>query len=344
MIVELHGERVFVGTGNVTWPGGADAAAPASAAAPAAGNTPAVGSGVRGTADASGGEVSGTPARDGGSDVSSSGGTGDDAGDSAGGGGADPATADRPVLLLLHGAGMDRTVWVLLARYFARHGWNVVAPDWPAHGGSGGAPLASIEAQASWAWELVDALRADHGLGVGPLVAAGHSMGALAAVAMAGARPDGVARLLLLGAGYPMVVGAPLMDAARENARAAIDMITVYGHAHASRLGRNTMAGISVVNQAAALIARAAPGVLHADLAACHAWQGAEDAAERFGPGRTTILAGDEDRMTPARGTRNLASLLDAHVVTLDDCGHMMMGEQPETTLVGMRSALATLY
>jgi len=314
MIVELDGEPVFVGTGSVPWSREVAVASGGAGAAPAAGNAPAVA--ARGATDDAGPDTAGRPDADG------------------------PDGA-RPVLLLLHGAGMDRTVWVLLARYFARHGWNVVAPDWPAHGGSGGAPLASVEAQASWAWRLLDALRAGHDLGDGPLVCAGHSMGALAAVAMAGERPEGVAHLLLLGAGYPMAVGAPLMDAAEANERAAIDMITIHGHAHASRLGRNTMAGISVVNQAAALLARAAPGVLHADLAACHAWQGAEAAAERFGPARTTILAGEEDRMTPSRGTRTLATLLDGRIVTLGDCGHMMMGERPEATLVAMREAVS---
>lgn len=280
MIVELDGERVFVGTGGAAWPDPTDAGA---------------------------------------------------------------EEGGRPILLLLHGAGMDRTVWVLLARYFARHGWNVVAPDLPGHGGSAGAPLATVDDQADWIWRLLDALRAEHALGDGPLVLAGHSMGALAAVATAGRRPDDIAHLLLFGAGYPMAVGAPLMDAAEANARAAIDMITIFGHAHASRLGRNTMAGISVVNQAAALLERAAPGVLHTDLAACNAWDGAEAAAERYGKGRTTIVAGDADRMTPARGTRTLAGLLDARVVTLRDCGHMMMAEQPETTLRAMRDALETI-
>jgi len=266
--------------------------------------------------------------------------------------------AGEPTLLLLHGAGMDRTVWVLLARYFARHGWNVVAPDWPAHGGSGGEPLASIEAQAGWAWRLLDELRATQpielgsetgsaaggqGSGSKALVVAGHSMGALAAVAMAGERPADITGLLLLGAGYPMAVGGPLLDAAQANARAAIDMITIYGHSHASRLGRNPMAGINIVNQAAALLERAAPGVLHADLAACNAWGGAEAAAERYGTGRAAILTGSEDRMTPARGTRTLATLLGADLVPLEDCGHMMMSEQPEATLRAMRERLAAL-
>ena len=250
--------------------------------------------------------------------------------------------AGRPVLLLVHGAGMDRTVWVLLARWFARHGFDVVAPDLPAHGGSGGEPLRSVEAMADWTWRLLDVLRAEHGLSHGPLVLAGHSMGALVAVAMAGARPgpDELARLVLLGAGYPMAVGAPLLAAAAANEHAAIDMIAVYGHAHASRLGRNTVAGISVVNSAMALLERAAPGVLHTDLAACDAWSGAEAAAAGVGAGRAGIVAGAEDRMTPMRGTRRLAELLGAAVAPIAGCGHMMMSERPDETLAAMRDAI----
>ena len=276
----------------------------------------------------------------------------------------------RPVLLLLHGAGMDRTIWVLLARWFARHGHDVVAPDLPGHGGSGGAPLESVEALAGWTWRLIDRLREGGGgeraraggergeasgenggenarpaaswpaLSPAPVVCAGHSMGALVCTAMAGQRPDEVEQLLLLGAGYPMAVGEPLLAAAAANERAAIDMITIYGHAHASRLGRNPVAGISVLNSAAALLSRASPGVLHTDLAACNAWRGAEAAAERFGTGRTSIVAGDADRMTPMRGTRALAALLGARVSSLDDCGHMMMSERPQPTLDAMRAAV----
>ena len=50
----------------------------------------------------------------------------------------------RPDVVLVHGAGMDRTVWTLQARYLAHHGRNVLALDLPGHGRSGGAPLASI--------------------------------------------------------------------------------------------------------------------------------------------------------------------------------------------------------
>ena len=48
---------------------------------------------------------------------------------------------DQPLLLFIHGAALDKTVWQLQTRYFAHHGYTVMAVDLPGHGGSEGAPL-----------------------------------------------------------------------------------------------------------------------------------------------------------------------------------------------------------
>src|SRR5206468_504208 len=60
--------------------------------------------------------------------------------------GGRPFNPKLPLALFLHGAGMDHTVWALLARWFAHHGCCVLAPDLPGHGQSAGEPLASIAA------------------------------------------------------------------------------------------------------------------------------------------------------------------------------------------------------
>ena len=45
----------------------------------------------------------------------------------------DPAL---PAVVLLHGAGFDHTAWALQTRWFAHHGFGVLAPDLPGHGRS----------------------------------------------------------------------------------------------------------------------------------------------------------------------------------------------------------------
>lgn len=246
-------------------------------------------------------------------------------------------------LVLQHGAGMNRTVWVLLARYFARHGYNVVAADLPAHGASGGEVLPTVEEQAAHLWSLLDVLNSSHDLPQAPVVLGGHSMGALLVIEAAAQQPLRVNELLLFGAGYPMAVAKPLLDAAEANDQTAVDMIAIYSHSFASQLGHNAVAGISVQNTAMAMLEQSAPGVLFADLQACNNYQGLYKAAARLaenGSVPCTVISGDSDRMTPGKPAKTLVECLGARQVTLDNCGHMMMSEQPEQTLQAVRSVL----
>jgi len=249
---------------------------------------------------------------------------------------------ERPSLLLIHGAGLNRTVWVLLARYFSRHGYNLIVPDLPGHGQSEGKAPSSIEAQAEHVWTLIDVLKASYGLPDTPLSVGGHSMGALTALEFAGTRPDALAKLILFGGGYPMVVGKGLLDAAKANSHDAIDMISIFGHTLASQLGHNKIAGVSVMNTGIALLEQARPGVLFTDLNACNEYRGGEQAADKIKAADlpVTLIAGDDDRMTPMKTTVALATALGAPIDVIDDCGHMMMSEQPESTLQIVRRVL----
>src|SRR5258708_22352751 len=63
----------------------------------------------------------------------------------------------QPTIVLLHGAGFDHTTWALHSRWFAHHGYGVLAPDLPGHGRSIGAPLATIADMADWTAALLNA-------------------------------------------------------------------------------------------------------------------------------------------------------------------------------------------
>src|ERR1043166_2547973 len=77
----------------------------------------------------------------------------------------------QPTIVLLHGAGFDHTTWALHSRWFAHHGYGVLAPDLPGHGRSIGPPLSTIADMADWTAALLDAARADKAWLVG------HSLG-----------------------------------------------------------------------------------------------------------------------------------------------------------------------
>ena len=90
-----------------------------------------------------------------------------------------------PTAVFIHGAEHDHSVWALQSRYFAHHGFNVLAVDLPGHGRSAG-PAAHRyrRAMADWLAALLDAA------GVRARCVVGHSMGSLVALDFAARYPE----------------------------------------------------------------------------------------------------------------------------------------------------------
>jgi pimeloyl-ACP methyl ester carboxylesterase len=72
--------------------------------------------------------------------------------------GGKPFDPALPCVVFIHGAQNDHSVWGLQSRWFAHHGFAVLAVDLPGHGRSTGAPLPAIEALADWIVALLDAV------------------------------------------------------------------------------------------------------------------------------------------------------------------------------------------
>jgi len=244
----------------------------------------------------------------------------------------DPAL---PTIVFVHGAANDHGVWALQSRYFAHHGHNVLAVDLPGHGRSGGEALPSVAAIADWLVAFLDAMRVERAILVG------HSMGALAALDMAGKHPGRVAKLALLGAAVPMPVSEMLLDAAKQNDHVAFELINGWSFSPGDQLGGNRLPGVWMTGNAMRLMERSRPGVLHTDLLACNGYaDGLTAAAEIRGP--VLLLLGHRDQMAPAKNTSALiAALTTKRVVTIPDCGHSLMTEAPDDVLDALREFLS---
>ena len=96
-------------------------------------------------------------------------------------------------------------------RWFAHHGFGVLAPDLPGHGRSGGEPLTTIADMADWTAALLDAA------GAAKARLVGHSMGSLIALETAARHPAKVSALSLIGTAATMTVGPDLLKAAEAN-------------------------------------------------------------------------------------------------------------------------------
>ncbi len=236
-----------------------------------------------------------------------------------------------PTVVLLHGAGMDHTAWALHDRWFAHHGYNVLAPDLPGHGRSSGKPLASIAEMADWTAALLDAAGAANAKLIG------HSMGSLIALETAARHPAKVSGLALVGTAAAMTVGPDLLKAAEANDHDAVDMVSIWGLGHQAGLGGSLAPGLWMHGGAQRILERCKPGVLFNDLAACNAYQNAVAAAATVKVPATLVL-GERDMMTPAKAGKALAAALPgSRTIVLAGAGHMMMAERPDELLAALR-------
>jgi len=239
--------------------------------------------------------------------------------------------AGMPTIMFVHGAANDHSVWALQSRYFAHHGWNVLAVDLPGHGRSGGAALVTVAAIADWIPRLLDAA------GVARAALVGHSLGSLAVLACAARHPERVTKIALFGPAVPMLVSDELLAAAKADDHAAFEMINGWSFTAGKQLGGNAVPGMWMTGNALRLMERTRPGVLHTDLVACQSYgQGLADAAAVRCP--ALAILGARDMMAPVKGAQALlGALADKRTVTLARTGHAMMAEQPDAVLDALR-------
>lgn len=236
-----------------------------------------------------------------------------------------------PAVVFLHGAGLDHSVWALLARAFAYHGFAVLAPDLPGHGHSASPPLTAIEGLADWTAALIDAA------GIKSARLVGHSMGSLIALDCAARHPGKIVGLDLISTAAPMLVSDDLLNAAKANHHDAIDMVAIWGNGFHATLGGSLSPGLWMLGGAERLLERAPPGALYADLAACNAYRDGLAAAAKIKAPAHVVL-GSRDMMTPLKSGRALAAAIPScRVTVLEGAGHMLMSERPDELLAALR-------
>ncbi len=250
----------------------------------------------------------------------------------------DPAL---PCVVFVHGALHDHSVWTLLARWCAHHGHGVLALDLPGHGGSEGPPLPSVEAAADWLLALLDAA------GVPQAALVGHSMGSLIALEAAARAPARATRLVMIGSAYPMKVSEALLNTAREQPLAAIDMVNSFSISSLASKPGYPGPGMWLHGSSRALMRRTlrsggqhdGRNLFEHDFRVCDAYAGGLQAAALVRCPATLIL-GRADQMTAPRASKDIASALKARVVMLAS-GHHLLAEAPDAVLAALRQALA---
>ena len=237
-------------------------------------------------------------------------------------------------ILLIHGAGMDHSVWRYLRRYLSHHGQTSLAPDLPGRGDSPGPALGSVEEMAEWiAGEAAGAGRSH--------IVIGHSLGGLVALEFAARRPDMVSHLVLVACAMQMPCHPELLDAAERRDQRAVDLIMRWSFGDLGRPaepGPTSQPGplFSAAAVAGRILERGLAGSLAADLNAANSYRGQK--ASSMVEASTLVVAGASDRMVQPDASAALASgITGADFRVLDGVGHMLMLESPARlrTLLG---------
>lgn len=246
--------------------------------------------------------------------------------------GGKPFDATLPCVVFVHGAQNDHSVWSLQSRWFANHGFAVLAVDLPGHNRSGGAPLATVEHMADWIMALVAAagVRA-------PVLVFGHSMGSLIALECAARHPQAVRAIALLATAYPMKVSEALLEASLHREAEAIAMVNQWSLSSLANKPAAPGPGAWMHGGSQRLMERVAQRnpqahVFHTDFSACNAYaHGDEAAAAVTCP--ALFVTGTKDQMTSPRAAQALAARMTAASVVTVPCGHALMGEKPDEVL-----------
>jgi pimeloyl-ACP methyl ester carboxylesterase len=259
--------------------------------------------------------------------------------------GGKPFDPAKPTLVFIHGVLNDHSVWILQTRYFAHHGWNVLAVDLPGHGKSEGSCPKSVEEAAAFILALLDAA------GVTKAALIGHSWGSLIALHATSLAPERVSQLALVGTAFPMKVSPTLLDTSLHQPMKAIEMVNTFSHSMLapppSALGPGTwLYGGSRALMRRVLASNSRENVFHTGFTACDSYEGAFSALNRvlshteYAQSAILFIVGQADQMTTPRAAQALIDKAPQAKVTKVSGGHQMMTESPEETLKALTDFL----
>ena len=212
--------------------------------------------------------------------------------------------------------------WVLQTRYFAFHGYSVLALDMPGHGLSGGESLKSIEDMADWVSDVIDAV----GYKEASLV--GHSQGCLVTVECTARNPDKIKTLSLMGGAGAIPMNPELLSLAENNDPKAVELMMDWAHGPAGHFGGHPVPGLYHINT----------------FRACDNYKNGFEAAKQIKIPTLSILATD-DKMCPVKEGKKLANLIEgSQIDIIDNCGHMMLLEEADRVLNVLKKFITTNY
>jgi len=238
--------------------------------------------------------------------------------------GGKPFDNSKPVVVFLHGSGLDHTFWGLHSRFFAFRNYSVLALDLPGHSHSAGPPLESIEEMGEWLHSALEAVGADN------ISIVAHSQGCLYALEYVSKHPGKVRSVSFIASGLATPVNPALIDNARNKPEAAIAMMVGWGFGAAGHFHQGPIPGNSMLAGGRKTMRRNVPNELASDLVACDAYKNGKAAAAMIS-GPIQVILAEKDRMAPRKaGMQLVEHLQNPQLTIIKGSGHMIPLEAPD--------------
>ena len=158
-------------------------------------------------------------------------------------------------------------------------------------------------------------------------------MGSLVALCSGAKLEKKIQKIALLGTLPKIQVHPDLLTSAMHNKHGAFETIVGWGVGRKAQIGGHKAPGSWIAGASMRLLEASKPGVLGNDLNACNVWEGGLESAGQI-KCPVLLLLGEDDRMTPPKGTKELTKALhNSETIILHGAGHMMMTEQPDQTI-----------
>jgi len=219
--------------------------------------------------------------------------------------------ANRPTLLMIHGAGGRAQVWRNQV-HLLKSSLNTLAMDLPGHGKSTEKSMGSIDEYARWLTATLEAFFPEK-----PYLM-GHSMGGAIVQRLALENPTLIKGIILAATGSRLGVAPAFLDGLLNNFETIIDTIMAYAYAPG--------VDVRIVTEGAALMRESGSAIVHGDFTACNQFDLRDRIAQITLP--ALILCGEKDQLTPPLLSEKLQKAISqSRYDMIPSAGHMVMIE-----------------
>ncbi len=228
-----------------------------------------------------------------------------------------------PLLMFIHGAACDHTIWVFQNRYFYNRNFSTLSIDLPGHGENNNTISNSIKTMSNLVLDLVKQLPHKE------VYLIGHSMGSLICLDTLLANMSIIKKAFLIGIAYPMKVNDLLLKKSKVDQNAAIKDMINWSLTDNTKLHGADLIGINLPNLINIVMSNSKNGVLYKDLLACNNFILDEKEIKKIKT-PTEIIVGENDIMTPYNNALNLSNILKySNLTIIKKSGHFHTFEQP---------------